>query len=164
MEAGPVSRRLDLRMLGRGLLVFWALYFAIVTLSNLSDLCRSLDLLPADWRWVSGNLAFIRASTGSLPPWTSQLLLAGVIAWQALSALLFWRAARNPAGRWLGPAFVVSVALWAAFILLDELLLIFETGAEATHLRLMIAELLTLVLLRPGGLLDATEGSSPTRG
>jgi len=46
---------------------------------------------------------------------------------------------------------MVSLGLWAAFILLDEVLLIFETGVEATHLRLLIAELLTLVLLRLGG-------------
>jgi len=46
---------------------------------------------------------------------------------------------------------MVSLGLWAAFILLDEVLLIFGTGVEATHLRLLIAELLTLVLLRLGG-------------
>ena len=37
------------------------------------------------------------------------------------------------------------------FFLLDEILLIFETGAEATHLRLFIAELVSLCVLRPGG-------------
>ena len=58
------ERRLDLRLLGPGLLGFWALYFGIVALSNLTDLLRSLHLLPAGWRWVSGNLAFIAASTG----------------------------------------------------------------------------------------------------
>jgi hypothetical protein len=156
-----VSRRLELRALGNGLLGFWALYFAIVALSNLADLCQSLHLLPAGWRWVSGNLAFIKASTGKLPAWTSQPLLAGVIAWEALAAVLFWRAARDPIGRWLGPAFVVSLSLWATFILLDEMLLIFETGVEATHFRLMTAELLTLVLLRPGGLLRGTEDPAP---
>ena len=156
-----MSRRLDLRRLGPLLLGFWALYFAIVALSNLADLCQSLHLLPAGWRWVSGNLAFIRASTGRLPPWTSQTLLAGVVAWQALAAALFWRAALDPAGRWLGPAFVVSVSLWATFILLDEILLIFETGVEATHFRIMIAQFLTLILLRPGGLLDGMDGPSP---
>jgi hypothetical protein len=56
---------------------------------------------------------------------------------------------------------VVSLSLWGTFILLDELLLIFETGVEATHFRIMIAQLLTLILLRPGGLLDGTENPSP---
>ena len=143
----------SLRLLGPGLLGFWALYFSIVALSNLTDLLGSVHLLPAGWRWVSGNLAFIAASTGKfgVPPWLNPVLLAGVVAWEALAAVLFWRAAREPGGRWLGPAFVAGLGLWATFILLDEVLLIFETGAEATHLRLLIAQLLTLILVRPGG-------------
>jgi hypothetical protein len=151
--AEPVIGRLELRLVGPGLLGFWALYFAIVALSNLADLLRSLDVLPAGWSWVSGNLAFVGASTGKfgVPAWLNPTLLAGVVAWQLLAAVLLWRAAREPDGRWLGPAFVMSIGLWAVFILLDEVLLIFETGAEATHLRLLIAQLLTLVLLRPGG-------------
>jgi hypothetical protein len=68
---------------------------------------------------------------------------------------------RKGARSWLGPPFVVGISLWAVFIVLDELLPIFETAAEATHLRLLIAQLLTLVLLRSGGLLD---GPAPARG
>jgi hypothetical protein len=143
----------SLRLLGPGLLGFWALYFAIVALSNLTDLLASVHLLPAGWRWVSGNLAFIAASTGKLgvPAWLNPALLAGVIAWEVLAAVLFWQAAREPGGRWLGPAFAAGLGLWATFILLDEVLLIFETGVEATHLRLLIAQLLTLLVVRPGG-------------
>jgi hypothetical protein len=58
---------------------------------------------------------------------------------------------------------VVSVALWTTFVLLDEVLLIFETGVEAAHVRLLIAELVTLsvllAILRPGGLGPDTTGS-----
>jgi hypothetical protein len=141
--------RLDLRWLRPGLLGFWALYFAIVALSNLADLLVALHVLPHGWRWVSGNLAFLIASTGKfgVPASINSILLAGVIAWETLAAALFWRTARDSSGRWFGPAFVVSLSLWATFILLDEILLIFETGAEATHFRLLIAELLTLGLL-----------------
>jgi hypothetical protein len=162
----PVTARLDLRLLGPGLLGFWCLYFAIVTLSNLTDLLRSVHLLPADWPWVSGNLAFIATSTAKigLPAGLSSLLLAGVIVWQSLASVLFWRALRRGDGAPLGPAFVVSLSLWATFILLDEILLIFETGAEATHLRLFIAELVSLCVLRPGGIRpDATEAPLPAR-
>ncbi len=151
-----MRRGLDLHLIGPGLLGFWSLYFAIVALSNLTDFLVHLHLFPAGWRWVSGNLAFIAASTRTfgVPAWVNPILLAGVIGWETLAAVLFWRAAREPGGRWLGPAFVVSLSLWGAFILLDEILLIFETGVEATHLRLLVAELLTLVLLRPGGALS----------
>jgi hypothetical protein len=160
----PVPRRLDFRLLRPALLGFWALYFAIVAASNLTDLLRTLDVLPASWRWVSGNLAFVGAATGNadVPAWINPILLAGVIGWQALAAVLFWRAAREPGGRWLGPAFVSSLGLWGLFVLLDEILLIFETGAEATHLRLLSAELLTLLLLlQLDGARGGAQGSTP---
>jgi len=160
-RAEPEDRRLGLHLVVPGLLGFWALYFAVVTLSNLTDLLRALHVLPAGWRWVSGNLAFIAASTGKfgIPAWASAVLLAGVIGWETVAAVLFWRAAREPGGRWPGPAFVVSLSLWGTFIVLDEILLIFETGAEATHLRLAIATLLTLVVLRLAGPLPQTTRS-----
>ena len=156
-----MRRWLDLRQLGPGLLGFWALYFGIVVASNLADLLRSVHVLPADWRWISGNLAFMASATGKfgIPGGINALLLAGVVAWQGLAALLFWRAARGATG--IGPPFVVGLSLWAVFILLDELLLIFETGAEATHLRLLIAQIVTLVLLRSGPL---GEGPTTPRG
>jgi hypothetical protein len=47
-------------------------------------------------------------------------------------------------------------------VLLDEILLIFETGAEATHLRLLSAELLTLLLLlQLDGARGGAQGSTP---
>jgi hypothetical protein len=148
------TTRLELGLLGPLLLGFWCLYFAVVSLSNLTDLLRSLHLLPAEWAWVSGNLAFITTSVAKIgiAPALSPLLLAGVIVWQVVASFLFWRALRRGDGASLGPPFVVSIALWATFILLDEVLLIFETGAEATHLRLFIAQMVSLCLLRLGGL------------
>lgn len=159
--AAPVKRWCDLRRLGPGLLGFWALYFGIVALSNLTDLLRGVHVLPASWGWISGNLAFMASATGKfgVPGWVNPFLLAGVVAWQGLAAVLFWRAARGATG--LGPPFVVGLSLWAVFVLLDELLLIFETGAEATHLRLLIAQLVSLILLRSGSL---GEGPTPPRG
>lgn len=152
-----MSRWLDLRRLGVALLGFWALYFAVVALSNLTDLLRGVGLLPTDWRWISGNLAFMASATGKfgVPSWVNPVLLAGVIGWQGLAAVLFWRAARSGGRTGLGPPFTVGILLWAVFVLLDELLLIFETGAEATHLHLLIAQVVTLVLLRSEGLREA---------
>jgi len=158
-----MSRWLDLRRLGIGLLGFWALYFGVVALSNLTDLLRSLHLLTTDWRWISGNLAFMASATGKfgVPAWVNPVLLASVIAWQGLAAVLFWQAARTGVKAELGPPFAVGISLWGVFIILDEVLLIFETGAEATHLRLLIAQLLSLVLLRSEILLESL---APPRG
>ena len=141
----------SLRLIGPGLVAFWALYFTIVALSNLTDLLRGVGILPAAWRWVSGNLAFIAASTApaGAPAGLTRLLLAGVVIWQAWAAWLLWHAvAPAPADERLGPAFAASLGLWAVFVLLDEALLIFETGAEATHLRLFIAQLVSLLAIR----------------
>ena len=160
----PGAARLDLGLLAPVLLGFWGLYFAIVTLSNLTNLLRALHVLPADWAWISGNLAFIATSTAKIgvPAGLSPVLLAGVIVWQSLASLLFWRALRRGDRASMGPAFVVSLSLWATFILLDEILLIFETGAEATHLRLFIAELVSLCVLQAGGIRpDPKEGPPP---
>ena len=164
VTTAPGGTRLDLPLLAPVLLGFWCLYFAIVTLSNLTDLLRSVHVLPTDWTWISGNLAFIVTSTAKIgvPAGLSSVLLAGVIVWQSLASILFWHALRRGDRASLGPAFVVSLSLWATFILLDEILLIFETGAEATHLRLFIAELVSLCVLQLGGVRpDAKEGPPP---
>jgi hypothetical protein len=137
--------------LARVLLLFWALYFTVVTLSNLTELLKALHVLPSTWFWVSGNLGFIASGTAKLgaPLWLNRVLLAGVIAWETAAAALFWRAFGRPRDEAaLVPPFVVSLALWAIFVVLDEVLLIFETGAEATHVRLFTAELLTLIAIR----------------
>jgi hypothetical protein len=42
----------DLGRLRPGLAWFWSAYFAIVALSNLTDLLVSLHVLPVGWRWV----------------------------------------------------------------------------------------------------------------
>jgi hypothetical protein len=144
-------RPLSIAALARLLLLFWALYFTVVALSNLTDLLEAIHLLPSTWFWVSGNLGFIASGTVKLgaPSWLNGILLAGVIAWEAAAAALFWRALGRPRDEAaVVPPFVVSLALWAIFIVLDEVLLIFATGAEATHLRLFTAELLTLIALR----------------
>jgi len=65
--------------------------------------------------------------------------------WQGLSALLFWYAfsafhgMHFPGLRALDMAFLVSLALWAAFMIADEIFTVYE--AEATHMRIFIAQL-----------------------
>ena len=75
----------------RALLLFWALYFTVVTLSNLTDLLRVGGVLPTGFTWVSGNHGYIASSIArvGVPAGLAAPLLAGVIAWITLAALLF---------------------------------------------------------------------------
>ena len=144
---------LSLATLKRGLLLFWAAWLSIVVLTNTFDALRALDVLDTGWRFASGNWAFLVETTRvyDTPNWLQAILYAGVIAWEGLGALLLWRAFSASLGNGLvdrrptDTAFVVNLALWAAFVLVDEVFLAYDV--EATHLRLFIAQLVTLVAI-----------------
>lgn len=147
---------LSLLVLKRGLLLFWAGYFAIVCVTNVLDALKALRVLPADWAFASYNWDFMLTTTAiyGTPHWLAAILYAGVIAWELLAALAFARAlAARPAAGGIDPravttAFVIGLALMAAFVLVDEIFIAYEV--ESTHLRLFIAQavsLLTIFLL-----------------
>jgi len=138
------------------LLGFWTLWFAVVSASNLADLAHSLGWLPPGWRFVSGNYALLEKTTSiySLPSWGNLALFIGVIAWELVATCLLARtlaaACRGAlSARPLDRAIAVAAGLFAAFVLADELLLAFATGLEATHLRILVALLVTLLVVRP---------------
>lgn len=133
------------RDLTRILLLFWSVYFGAVGFTNLLDLLRGLGMLPEGWRYVAGNLPLIVRALGAtgLPEGLAGLLLLVVILWQALAAWLFWRALQRDA--MVQRAFTAAIGLWAAFLVADELFLTY--ALEAVHLRLFIAQLLSLLVI-----------------
>jgi hypothetical protein len=122
-----------------GLLGFWTLWFAIVTATNMLG--------------VSSNYAaIVRATQKYAPPqWLPRVLFGAVIAWQAATTALLARAVvlslshdaidLDAATLALGS----GIALWAAFMLADEITLKYEF--ERTHELLFVAQLATLVAL-----------------
>jgi len=152
---------LNSRLLKRALLLFWAAWMTIVTATNLCDALKELGWLGPSWVFASGNFAFMASTTAryGTPGWVNAILFLGVILWEGLAAALFWAAwwdSRQPAAsRYVYPAFVVGLMLWAAFLLADEVLIIYAVAvsAQATHLRLFIGQLVTLlaVVLLPDG-------------
>ena len=144
---------LSLATLKRGLLLFWAAWLTIVVTANSFDALRALDVLSDGWRFASGNWAFLVETTRvyDTPRWVQAILYAGVIAWEGLGALLLWRAVAASMGagfadrRPADAAFVVTLALWAAFAIVDEVFLAYDV--EATHLRLFVAQLVTLLAI-----------------
>ncbi len=140
--------------LQKGLLLFWSIWLTLVATTNLLDALKQLGALPASWTLASGNYNLIAAAVGfhGAPAIVAALLFAIVILWQLLASLLFWRAFGSMLGGKPGTsdevtrAFTVSLALWAAFLIATEATLTYTTAA--THMRLLIAQIATLLLIR----------------
>lgn len=136
-----------------GLLFFWAAWFSLVLLTNLFAGLKALGVLPQQWRFASKNYQAMQDATESYaaPDWLPGLLFAGVILWQGLAVFLFWQAALRSLGSGVlnleatTPAFAVSLGLWAAFMLADEIFKVYD--GESTHLLIFLAQLVTLVSL-----------------
>lgn len=140
-----------------GLILFWALYFSIVWLSNTADALKALSILPATWPFTSGNYTLIVRVVAiyQSPVWLSVLFFAGVILWEGFGVILFWKAfaavsQQKPTQTIsIHQAFGVTIGLWAAFILADEVFLTYMLGGiAATHYNLLLAELASFILVR----------------
>lgn len=136
----------------RGLLLFWAAWYTLVLATNVCDGLKALGLLTREWAFASGNFAQIGAATAkfALPAALNAVFFVGVLSWQAAAVALFWIAfARARATAWKAAttAFAVGLGLWASFVLADELFITYESGAEATHLRLFVAQLVCLLAI-----------------
>jgi hypothetical protein len=134
--------------------LFWAAWSSVVCATNVVDGLKALQLLPDLWSFASGNYQLMVKVTGihHLPAWAVAVLFGGVVAWEELAVLLFRREfgrfrARDHGGSTIySPAFAVSLALWAAFMVVDEVLIIYDI--EGTHRSLFVCGLVSLLALR----------------
>jgi hypothetical protein len=136
----------------RLLLLFWAVWLSVVFLSNLADAAKELGWLGESWTFASGNFKFIRSTTAryGTSDAVNGVLFAGVIVWEGVAGLLFLRAGWAFRGNGSGRkavylAFTVSLLLWGAFLVADEICIAYPV--ESTHLRLFIAHLVTLLAI-----------------
>jgi hypothetical protein len=134
----------------RVLLLLWAVWLSVVFLSNLADAAKAGGLLGESWAFASGNWRFLQETTAryGTPDPVNALLFAGIIFWEGIVALLFWRAGWAYRGSGSGRkalygAFTASLLLWGAFLVADEVFIAYPV--EGTHLRLFIAHLVTLL-------------------
>jgi hypothetical protein len=138
--------------LKRVLLLFWAVWFTVVFLSNLADAGKGLGLLDESWSFASGNWKFLQETTAryGTPDVVNAGLFAGVILWEGVAAVLFWWAGCTFRGQASSRKVVylpitASLLLWGSFLIADEVCIAYPV--EGTHLRLFIAHLLTLLAL-----------------
>lgn len=155
--------RIRFTTLQSGLVLFWAIWFSFVTLTNIFDALKHLNLLPQGFTFASYNFALVEGTLAAhgLPVVIAALLFAVVILWELLACGLFWRAwvaMRNGASGRSGKvtqAFFVSLALWAAFLIATEATVNYLTAE--THKGNLIAQLATLIVVRAraGGTSDS---------
>ena len=140
-------------ILKRCLLGFWAVWFAIVACTNLVDALNAWGVLDPKWKLASKNWGALQEATARYDlswRWTMGLFLC-VIVWEGLAAFLYagacvlYRGGEPNAGRVAYPAFFVGLMLWAGFMIADEICLTYTL--EATHMRLFIAQLATVLVV-----------------
>jgi hypothetical protein len=150
-------------LLKRLLLLFWGIWFTVVFATNLCDAAKAAGILSESWSFASGNYAAVCQTTAkySPPAWFNSVLFACVLVWEAAAATAFWWGAlahRGQQTRALYAAFMIGLGLWAAFLLADEIFIAY--GMAATHIRLFVAQLVTLLVIE---LVGAERAKSPTR-
>jgi hypothetical protein len=146
MIVGPDTLKL-------GLVFFWSLWITLVFLTNLFEGLKILGVLPEGWRFVSGNYKYVSEATSAydFPHWVTGLLFVGVVFWEGLVVVLFWRAATRYAGSgsdaigFVDTAFTVNIGLWAAFMFADELFRAYRQ--QTTHVLLLISQLVSLLAI-----------------
>jgi hypothetical protein len=142
-----------LTVIKRLLLLFWAAWLSIVVITNVLDGLRALGTLPDSFKFVSGNWRWINEVMDPLgvPRGLQAFQFAGAITWEALAAVLFWRAVATYRGRPLVHeratvyACGVNLALWAAFQVLDEVFLAYQS--EGVHRVIFVSQIVTLLAL-----------------
>jgi len=146
-------QRVTLSVIKRLALLFWAAWLSVVATTNVLNGLQALGTLPESFKFVSGNWPWIQQVMDPLgvPRGLQAVLFAGVIAWEALAAMLFWWAVATYRG---GPlahekatvyACGVNLALWAAFQVLDEVFMAYQP--EGVHRVIFVSQIVTLLLL-----------------
>lgn len=150
--AGYATERWNSVTLKRGILLFWAAWLSIVTLTNVFDGLKALGVLGEGWTFASGNYGFMLSTTAvhGTPQIVVSVLFLGVIVWELIGSALLWQAFAGFDGARNGledvyRAFIVTLALFATFMLMTEVFLAFDT--ESTHMRIFITMLLSLYVV-----------------
>ena len=145
------NKEYSLFYLKLSILLFWGSWFSIAFLTNTTDFLIAADIMsPLPFR--SGNFNLIKniMSIYNIPSDISVLLFSINLFVQGAIAILFLTAAFSfwqQKSFWLfsNIAFGLSIALWAVFLILEEVFIAY--AFEATHIRLFEFELVSLLFL-----------------
>ena len=137
MEEGAVTVSID--QFKRLLVLFWALWWLLAFLTDFLGGLKEVGAIAAAWLPATNYPLLVKSLAGYGPPgWLPPLLFVGIISWSLIATLLLALAActpRKPADRWqrrVNNAFIVSLSLWLAFFLADQI--VFNFPLEENHM------------------------------
>jgi hypothetical protein len=144
---------LTLGVFKRLLVAFWWLWWLIAFLTDFLGGLKELGVITAAWL-PHTNYPFLAKSLApyDAPVWLPPVLFAGIVLWSFLSTVLFTVAMctpRQPEMRWrhrVDTAFIVSLGLWLAFFIADQVVMKFDL--EENHMVQGGFELLCLMAIR----------------
>lgn len=140
-----------------GCLLFFSCWFSLACLTNTFDFIHALYTLP-NWHFRSGNYDALAKvlQTYHTPIWFLNILFTLDILAQGISAILFFISFLSfikykKITSVINIAFGISMALWATFIIMEEIFIAYSF--EGKHIRLLGFELLILlfIYLLPNG-------------
>lgn len=145
--------QIEIRFIQTALIAFWTLWFSIVWIMNVFDALKVFGVLPEGWKAVSGNYKIITKHTAAynIPEWMNRGMYMGVLGWQTIIVVGFWAASILSLGEFGLPygrinfAFGFGLLLFAAFLLADEILKIYDTAEQ--HMIIFMALLVTLIAI-----------------
>jgi hypothetical protein len=145
-------------LLDDGIILFWATWISIVVIANTIDALRVAGVLPADTRLASGNYTAIVHESDHLnvPHALDFIIFLIIILWEAIAAVLLWRAAvyeiigsHLRAGA-ADTGLCALLILFAGFILADEVFHAFKTETDHRSIAILLLVSLIAIHILPG--------------
>jgi hypothetical protein len=120
----------------RILVIFWGFWWLIAFLTDFLGGLQHLKLIDLSLN-IDTNYPFLVKSLMPFNPphWLPAYLFIMLMIWALISSLLFFWASLASKARWLrlaNIAFIVSLGLWLAFFLADQIIMNFDL--EANHM------------------------------
>ena len=142
---------MTITFLKQGILLLWAMWLSMVTVMNILETLKALHLLPQNFK-ASSNWSLMLRLTAiyKTPIWLNAFMFVGVIVWETVATLFLWAAFFTGNLETATTAMIICIALWAAFILLNQFFLVFTTepAVATVHRDLFVAFLVSLMALR----------------
>ena len=137
--------------LKQGILLFWGIWFALAFLTNLTDFLVVTNIITS-LPFHSGNYKALEKVVNVYNishHFLNGLFYLDILA-QGTCSILFLISAicffnKKYTWRLINIAFIISISLWAIFVIMEEIFIAYSF--EATHIRLIIFEILSLFSL-----------------